>query len=200
MTDLADRPFRIRDARPEDAAALLAIYRPYVEQTPVTFEVTCPSVTTFGQRIRGLSERFPWLVAEEERGVLGYAYASSHRERLAYQWTVEVSVYTAEHARRRGVGRALYKTLFALLKRQGFVNAYAGISVPNDESVDFHEALGFERFALYEQVGYKLGAWRDVGWWRLALNRPEPDPDEPEAAEDLRGSKAWQRILEGGPR
>jgi L-amino acid N-acyltransferase YncA len=116
--------------------------------------------------------------------VLGYAYASPHRERAAYRWSVDVAVYIAEQARRRGVGRQLYSTLFAMLVELGYYNAFAGVTLPNPASVGLHESMGFTPVGVYRNVGYKLGAWHDVGWWRRPLQPPAADPAEPRS---LRG-------------
>ena len=125
-------------------------------------------------RIEAKLPRYPWLVADDNDSVIGYAYAGAHRERAAYAWSAEVSVYVAETARRRGVARRLYQTLFDLLDRQGYRMAYAGITLPNPASVGFHEAMGFEPVGVYHNVGWKHGQWRDVGWWELVLGDNAP--------------------------
>lgn len=160
---------RVRDARGDDAAAIAAIYAPVVRDTPISFELEPPDAAAMRQRVLDTLERRPWLVCEREGEVVGYAYAASHRERAAYQWCVETSVYIAESARRQGVGRTLYAALLPLLARQGYVHAYAGITLPNPASVGLHEALGFRPIGVYQAIGFKLGAWHDVGWWDLTL-------------------------------
>jgi L-amino acid N-acyltransferase YncA len=160
---------RVRDARGEDAAAIAAIYAPVVRDTPISFELEPPDVATMRQRVLDTLERRPWLVCERDGEVVGYAYAASHRERAAYQWCVETSVYIADSARRQGVGSTLYRALLPLLARQGYVHAYAGITLPNPASVGLHEALGFRPIGVYSAIGFKLGAWHDVGWWDLTL-------------------------------
>ncbi len=132
------------------------------------------------ERIARLSATHPWLVAELDGEVVGYAYAAPHRERAAYRWAVNVSIFVAPGQRRRGLGRALYGELFERLRRQGFQVALAGITLPNEASVALHESLGFVRVALYPRIGWKAGAWRDVGWWQLELAPPGADaPAEP---------------------
>jgi phosphinothricin acetyltransferase len=131
------------------------------------------------QRIAATLPHFPWLVEEQQGQVVGYAYASRHHERAAYQWSVNVSVYIDEAHRRRGVGRALYTKLFDLLRQQGLCGAYAGITLPNAGSVGLHESLGFRPVGIYRAVGHKLGAWYDVGWWQLSLCERIPDPPPP---------------------
>jgi phosphinothricin acetyltransferase len=168
----------LRVARPEDAAGVLAIYAPIVRASAITFELEAPEEPAMQERIAATLARWPWLVGEQDGALLGYAYATSHRERAAYRWCVEVSVYIHERARRSGLARALYGALFPLLARQGFVNAYAGITLPNAPSVALHEALGFRHLGVYPRIGFKLGGWHDVGWWERALM---PHPREPAA-------------------
>lgn len=168
----------IRKARPDDAPALLEIYRPLVEETAVSFESAVPSVATIERRISTVLTQHPWLVWEDGT-TQGYAYATPYRSRDAYRWSVEVSVYLATTCRRAGVGRQLYGALFRLLKAQGVANAYAGIALPNPASVGFHEALGFEHVGIFRQVGWKHGAWHDVGWWQKRLREGEPVPIRP---------------------
>jgi phosphinothricin acetyltransferase len=171
---------RVRVATPDDAAAVQAIYAPVVRETPISFELEAPGVDEVRRRIVETLKLRPWLVCERDGQVLGYAYAASHRERAAYQWCVETSVYIAASARRQGVGHALYAELLPLLARQGYAHAYAGITLPNPASVGLHEALGFRRVALYPQIGFKAGAWHDVGWWDLPL-APRAGPAAPPA-------------------
>jgi phosphinothricin acetyltransferase len=125
-------------------------------------------------------------VCEVDGDVTGYAYASPHRARAAYRWSVDTSVYVGERWRRSGVGRDLYASLFSVLAAQGFVNAYAGIALPNPASVRLHEAVGFTSIGVYEGVGYKLGRWHDVGWWQRALKPAPETPDEPIPLAELR--------------
>ena len=170
---------KLRPARAEDAAAIAAIYAPYVAGTAVSFETEPPDAAEMRERIGRLVAQYPWLVAERDGAIEGYAYACEHRARKAYRWSVDVAVYLHASAQRRGIGRALYGALFALLRAQRYVNAYAGITLPNAASVGLHEALGFRPVGVYRRVGYKSGAWRDVGWWQLELLAPADPPDEP---------------------
>jgi phosphinothricin acetyltransferase len=169
----------IRLATEGDAAGVQAIYAPEVVETVISFELEPPSVAEMGRRIRETLPTYPWLVFEEEGRVLGYAYASAHASRAAYRWSVDLAVYIGRGARRRGVGRALYASLIRVLARQGYYNAYGGITLPNPGSVALHEAMGFEPVGVYRAVGWKFGAWRDVGWWALALATRPPVPAEP---------------------
>jgi phosphinothricin acetyltransferase len=171
----------IRVATEEDGEAIAAIYRPIVADTVITFETVPPDGVEMTRRIIKLRKTHPWLVCERERRVVGYAYASPHHERAAYQWSVNTSVYVHADARRIGIGRALYEALFQLLVAQGFVNAYAGITLPNPGSVVLHEALGFRPLCVYPSVGFKLGAWHDVGWWHRLI-RPVPTSPRPPSA------------------
>ena len=169
----------IRLALATDAAAVAAVYAPYVRDTIISFETEPPDAAEMARRITSIGERFPWLVAADAQGMLGYAYACEHRSRAAYRWDVDVAVYLHPRAHRRGVGRELYRRLFALLRAQAYINAYAGIALPNAASVGLHEAMGFLPVGVYAKVGYKHGGWHDVGWWALRLQRPPPHPDEP---------------------
>jgi L-amino acid N-acyltransferase YncA len=175
----------IRYASESDAAAIQAIYAPIVSLTPTSFEVKPPTVAEMAQRIRKTLTCNPWLVCQHDGMVLGYAYAGPHRERAAYQWSVDVSIYVHEQWRGCGIGRALYLSLFAHLRAQGYYHAYAGITLPNPGSVALHEAMGMEHIGTYRQVGYKMGAWHDVGWWQVELQPPAHDPAPPRPFADL---------------
>jgi len=176
----------IRVARPEDAEAVAKIYAPAVADSVISFELAAPTFDEVRRRITETLKRFPWLVWEKDGEILGYAYACEHRSRPAYQWSVESSVYVREDARKQGVARKLYTELFAILKKQGFFNVYAGVTLPNDASVGLHESLGFKKIGVYRSVGHKFGAWRDVGWWQLDLKEHAEKPDAPVNFEDLR--------------
>ena len=168
----------VRIATEGDATAIAAIYAPYVRETAFTFEEQAPSPEEMGARLRKILEGHPYLVFEEDGAVLGYAYASPHKERAAYRWSVDVAIYVAASAHRRGIGRALYGSLLDILVRQGFHTAYGGVTLPNEKSIGLHEAMGFRHFATYPEVGFKFGEWRDVGWWGLTLSANDR-PGEP---------------------
>jgi L-amino acid N-acyltransferase YncA len=169
----------IRHADPSrDAAACAAIYGPFVSDSAVSFEEQPPDEREFARRIERGSQTHPWLVAERAQSVVGFAYGSPHRQRAAYRWAADVAVYVGEGQRRTGVGRALYETLLALLARQGFQVACAGITLPNDASVALHEAVGFTPVGVYRRIGFKCGRWRDVGWWQVEL-APASGPPAP---------------------
>lgn len=158
----------IRLAEADDAAAIAAIYAPYVTDTPVSFEEAAPDADELAQRIEA-SDFHPWLIAEEGSTVVGYASSSPFRSRPAYRWTVETGVYLAPEAQGRGIGRALMERMIGLLTRQGFTAAVAGITLPNTASVALHEKLGFLPCATYHETGFKLGQWRTVGVWARDL-------------------------------
>lgn len=160
----------IRDAiAARDAAACAAIYAPYVRDTAISFEEVAPGTAEMAARIDRLTKTHAWLVAEEEDAILGYAYACPHRERAAYRWTTEVSVYVDARNQRRGAGRELYEALLGMLAQRDYRVALAVIGLPNDASVAFHEAFGFRPVGVYRGLGFKLGQWWDVGWWQLDL-------------------------------
>jgi len=178
----------IRPANASDAEAVSAIYAPFVSNSATSFEAVVPDGAEIRRRIEALADRYPWLVYEREQAILGYAYASSHRARQAYQWSVEVSVYVDPAGHRRGIGRALYTALFELLRRQGYVNAYAGITLPNAASVGLHESLGFVPVGVFRGIGFKFDRWHDVAWLHLRLrddSRPVADP--------LPAASLWQQ-------
>jgi phosphinothricin acetyltransferase len=164
----------------------------------VTFETELPPFDEMARRIDEISQRFPYLVVDDGRSVAAFAYASAHRVRQAYQWSAEVSVYVAPELQRKGAGRRLYCALFALLRLQGIVNAYAGITLPNLPSVRLHESLGFEPIGIYRRVGYKLGAWHDVGWWSLRLQEPAGEPSPPRSSRSLSADPRWLAALTAG--
>src|SRR5450631_26947 len=160
----------IRVATPADADAITAIYAPVVADTSISFELTPPSVDEMRNRIVNTLQDLPWLVSEDDQdSVDGYVYASKHRERPAYQWSVDVTAYVREDARRTGIGARLYRALFNELATLGYFQAFAGIALPNAASVALHESVGFEPIGVYRKVGFKLGAWHDVGWWQREL-------------------------------
>jgi phosphinothricin acetyltransferase len=163
-------PALIRPADPDgDAAACAAIYAPYVTDTVISFEEEAPNEAEMRSRIERFSRTHAWLVADVDDHVVGFAFGCPHRERAAYRWAADVSVYIDQSAHRRGVGRALYGQLFEVLAGRGVQVLCAGIGLPNEASVALHESLGFVAVGIYRRIGFKHGAWRDVGWWQLDL-------------------------------
>ena len=171
---------RIRRATADDAAAIAAIYAPYVTASIVSFETEAPDEAEMRGRIESGGDLYPWLVAREgDARPSGYAYAGAFRPRPAYRFTVETSVYVAHSAHRRGIGTLLYRALLPLLEAQGFAQAIAAITLPNEASVRLHEALGFRQAGTYEKVGFKFREWRSVGLWQRALAPLSTRPEEP---------------------
>jgi len=187
----------IRIANAGDGAAVAAVYRPYVEDSAISFETDPPDAVEMTKRIETTLQRYPWLVCLDGADVVGYAYASEHKTRAAYRWAADVSVYLRHDVHRRGLGRGLYTALFSLLVAQNLVNAYAGITLPNPKSVGLHEALGFRRVGVYERVGFKSGSWRDVGWWQLALQPWPSTPDEPRRWPEVSTGRQREAIAQG---
>jgi phosphinothricin acetyltransferase len=188
----------LRLATENDAEQIQAIYAPVVRQTATSFELEPPTVAEMRRRIVETLPQFPWLVCESGGRVLGYAYASKHRARAAYQWSVDTSVYIHAEMHRRGIGRAMYRSLLPILAVQNYYNAYAGIAMPNPGSVGLHEAIGFRAIGVYREVGYKLGAWHDVGWWYLSLQPKTPTPPPPLSTKDAQTTPQWQTALAAG--
>lgn len=168
---------RVRVASADDAAAVAAIYAPYVLETAISFEDRPPSTTEMAGRIAETLRSYPFLVGERAGGLVGYAYAGPHSARPAYRWSANVSVYVDRAAQRGGVGRALYGELIGALRRQGLHSLFAGIALPNAGSVGLHEAMGFQHLGTYREVGFKHGAWHDVGYWRLGLRSGPPEAE-----------------------
>lgn len=190
--------FTLRPATAADAEAVRDIYAPVVRETAISFETEPPDSEEMAARIDRKRARFPWLVCTREGAVVGYAYAGPYRERAAYRWSVEVSVYVHADWRRHGVARALYTSLLSVLELLGYANAYAVIALPNPESVGFHESVGFEHVGTHHGVGYKHGTWHDVGHWELSVQSHGADPPEPTHAATHRGSDAYRAAVAAG--
>jgi L-amino acid N-acyltransferase YncA len=189
----------IRLATEDDAAQVRAIYAPFcAADSHVSFEYEPPTVEEMGRRIAQTLERYPWLVCDEAGVVLGYVYAGLHSARAAYQWSVNVSAYVAEGRRGSGIGRGLYTSLFAILKLQGYVNAYAGATLPNPASTGLHEAMGFEPVGIYRGVGFKCGAWHDVIWLQRALGDRPTRPEPPLSLAAAMGLEGWPAAIGSG--
>ncbi|MBR9999002.1 MAG: N-acetyltransferase [Cyclobacteriaceae bacterium] len=167
----------IRLARDQDVPEILDIYTPFILNTCVSFEMAVPDRDEFTGRIKNIQQTLPWLVCEYENRIAGYAYAADHRSRKAYQWTKELSVYIHDDFKQKGIATALYNTLLQLLKVQGVSNCLAGITLPNEASVGFHEKLGFKKVGVYHRIGFKFNEFRDVGWWELFIAGKNEMPD-----------------------
>ena len=187
-----------RFAVSDDAADILEIYTPIALNTPTCFELEAPTLEEMQRRIRTIQEQYPWVVYEKDGKVLGYAYAGPHRARPAYNWSADLSVYVNPSMRRKGLGRALYTALFNILKQQGIVNVYAGVTLPNPGSVGLHEALGFTPVGIYHQVGYKLGKWHDICHFQFSLLDHIQDPAAPLSFPIIKDSSACLEALQDG--
>ncbi|MGL4314689.1 MAG: GNAT family N-acetyltransferase [Sphingomonas sp.] len=179
----------IRAATADDAAAIAAIYAPYVLSGTVSFETEAPDTRAIRARMTASNGFYPWIVATngdpEGGGVLGYAYAGQFRDRPAYRYAVETSIYMSGPIQGQGAGRLLYEALIDTLRAQGFTQAVGVISLPNDGSIRLHESVGFQRAGLYRQIGYKQGRWVDVGFWQCELNDSQVPPIEPRPFSDV---------------
>ena len=176
---------RIRAATSDDAAAISEIYAPYVRESAVSFEAEAPDAGEIAARMGAGAGLYPWLAAEDQGELIGYAYAAAFRTRIAYRFTVETTIYLRPGAQGRGIGRKLYTPLLELLERQGFTQAIGAIALPNESSVILHERLGFRHAGTYAQVGFKFGRWWDVGLWQRGLAAPADQPREPLALDSV---------------
>ncbi len=177
---------KIENVTIKDAAELLAIYTPYVTDTAITFEYDVPSLEEFESRIKTISSKFPYLKAVDENGtILGYAYASTFKGRAAYDWSVETTVYVREDKKRAGIGKALYAALEEALKNMGILNANACIAVLKDgqpdphltnDSLHFHEKLGYKLVGTFHDSGFKFGTWYDMIWMEKMLGEHTSSP------------------------
>ena len=164
----------VRDAAAEDGAACAAIYRPYVTDTVITFEYEPPTAADMARRIAAAQEKHAWVVLEEDGRVVGYAYAAPVKDRAAYRWACEVSVYLEPGRRRGGAGRALYEALFERLAARGYRRLIAGMTLPNPASEGLHRAMGFEPIGVQRRIGWKNGDWHDVGWVQRSIGDDGP--------------------------
>lgn len=185
----------IRFATIEDAEAILAIYAEYIVHTGVTFEIEVPTIEQFRDRMRRITEQFPWLVCEIDGEIAGYAYGSKHGERAAYRWSSDLSVYISEKYHRRGIASALYRAVMDLLRLQGYYTVYAGVSTPNEKSEAFHSAFGFRNLGEFKNVGYKLGMWRGVAWYELPLAEYVAEPVETTAIGEIRRTSQCEELF-----
>lgn len=188
----------IRLAKLTDAKVISEIYGKYVSDSAISFELEAPTEREMRGRIETILSFAPWLVCEDDEKVLGYAYASKHRDRAAYQWCVDTAVYIHEEHHRCGVGRALYSSLIECLKIQGFYAAHAGVTLPNSGSVGLHESMGFQKIGVYSKVGFKQGAWHDVGWWQLPLRDRTGPPQTPLSMKEVQALPQWGLALAKG--
>ncbi|MBL8004139.1 MAG: N-acetyltransferase [Candidatus Kapabacteria bacterium] len=188
--------FKIRLVQESDASAIAEIYRPYVEQTSISFEYEAPSPTEILQRIQNITTEYPWLVCLNGNTIIGYAYAGTHRHRTAYQWSVESAIYFSQEFHSKGLAPILYKTLFSLLQNQGFHTVLAGITTPNDKSVHFHQKMGFTHLGTYTNIGFKFGKWHDTQWYQRPLNDYTTEPSTPKKFPEIVNTEEVQEIIQ----
>lgn len=186
----------IRIAHGDDATAVHDIYTPSVLRGVETFETELPGVDAMRERILTRLRHYPWIVWEEDGRVLAYAYASRFRERAAYDWIAETSIYVHADARRRGIARRLYATLLDAMRLQGINQAVGVITLPGQGSVAMHEAMGFTPAGVWRGAGYKLDAWWDVGVWQLELQAPQNPPRRVVPFAELRETPDWAALLQ----
>lgn len=186
----------VRAAELSDADKMLLIYSTYVENTTVTAEYKTPSIEDFQERISNFTKKTPWLVCIIDGEIVGYSYASPHRARAAYQWSVETSIYVSKKYHRKGIATALYTAIFEILKLQGYYNIYVGITMPNDRSVAFHLSMGFEKSGAYKDSMYKFGEWRDVIWMGKSLCNHIINPLPTKTFDNIINTREYKMIIE----
>jgi phosphinothricin acetyltransferase len=183
---------RIRPVSVDDATQIAAIYEPMVRQTAVSFELEPPAPDEIARRIESVSADHPWIVMEDEGALVGYAYATDFRQRPAYRWSTETTIYLDGDRQGRGLGKILYNALLEVAILWGYANAFAGIALPNPASEALHAAVGFQPIGVFPRAGFKMGRWHDVGWWHRSLSLAESPPDptrpSPESLERLLSS------------
>ena len=183
----------IRIARESDKEELLAIYAPYVKETAITFEYTVPTLEEFRERMTKTLMKYPYLVAVQETEILGYAYASEFKNRAAYDWAVETTIYVKQDSRKSGVGKKLYQALEEVLKQQHICNLYACIAYPNPGSIGFHERLGYQTIGHFSKCGYKFETWYDMIWMEKMISEHDLHPEPFKPITELR---EWEALLE----
>ncbi len=187
--------FVIRLINESDTLDVLEIYKYYVEHSIISFEYEAPSQEEYLQRMRVNTEKYPWLVCLLNNKIIGFAYGSTYRYRTAYQWSPESTIYISPDFHTKGIGRILYKTLFEILKLQGYYNVFAGVALPNQKSIGFHKAMGFEEIGIFKKVGYKHGNWHDTHWFQLSLNEHILEPKNPIELKEILLTEEFSYIL-----
>jgi L-amino acid N-acyltransferase YncA len=187
---------KVRLATEADSASILEIYTPFISDTVITFEYKVPTVTEFGKRITDIQKKYPYIICEVNGSVVGYAYASQFNERAAYDWSVDFSIYIKPQYHRKNIGKALYFTLFELLKLQGYYNAYAGVTLPNIKSESLHQSFGFKPIGVYQNVGYKFGDWHDVKWFQLKIQDYSKSPTTPKIIDEINNTPEFNTIIQ----
>lgn len=187
---------KIRLATEGDSASILQIYAPFITDTAISFECQIPTLVEFSKRIFNVQKEFPWLVCEIDNNIVGYAYASRFREREAYSWSADFSVYIDPRFQRKSIGKALYFSLIELLKLQGYYNIFAGITLPNIKSISLHESFGFKAIGVYENVGYKFNSWHNVKWYGLNIKEHDQSPQKPKDFHEINNTNEFKVIIE----
>jgi phosphinothricin acetyltransferase len=187
--------YSIRLITENDADEVLSVYRYYTDNTAVSFEYEAPTKDEYIQRIITNTEKYPWLVCLHNNKIIGFAYASTHRYRAAYQWSPESTIYFAPDFHTKGIGRIIYETLFLLLKLQGYYNLFAGVTLPNEKSVGFHRALGFKEVGIFKNIGYKHGNWHHTHWFQIDLAEHILNPPIPRKLNEVVATPEFQSIL-----
>ena len=187
--------YEIRLINTGDIAGALAVYTPFVLNTAITFEYYVPTLDEFTTKVETITNGYPWLVYLHNGKVKGYAYGSIHRSKTAYQWSPESTIYLSSEAQGNGIGRILYETLFSLMRLQGYINVFAGVSLPNEQSESFQKSLGFEEIGVFKNIGYKLGKWHDTRWFQLHLAGHFDEPGQLKTITEIENEPAFQKIL-----
>lgn len=187
--------FQIRPIHENDILGSLSIYRPYVMEGVTSFEYEAPSESEWQKRIEDIIQMYPWLVCELNGRLAGYAYASSHRSRSAYNWSVESTVYIDRNFHGLGIGKALYASLIEILRLQGYRNIYAGITLPNEKSVRLHQSMGFYKVGVFKKIGYKFGSWHDTGWFQMHLDETGEAPGLLKSSAEVQSDPVFHEIL-----
>jgi phosphinothricin acetyltransferase len=185
----------IRLIRDSDYAGVLAVYTPYVLDTVITFEYEVPTLDEFTKRLSTIAKYYPVLVCEVDGDIVAYCYGSIHRVKTAYQWSVESTIYIAEAYHHKGLAAIMYTCLFDILRLQGFINVYAGISVPDGKSDKFHPKFGFKYLGVFPKIGYKHGSWHDLKWYEYILSERIDNPPAPIPISEIWDSEAVREIL-----
>jgi L-amino acid N-acyltransferase YncA len=187
---------KIRFASEADSASILEIYAPFITNTVITFEYEVPTVMEFTNRIANIQKKYPYLVCEIDGSIVGYAYASQFRERAAYDWSVDVTVYIKPQYHGRKIGKALYTALTEILVLQGYYSAFAGVTMPNIKSESLHLAMGFKPIGAYQNVGYKFGNWYDVKWFELKIQEYSASPATPKIISEIKNTPEFNTIFQ----
>ena len=185
----------IRLAKISDSKAIVDIYKPFIENTTITFEYEVPTVEEFESRMEEIQRIYPWFVAEIDKKIVGYAYASKYNKRAAYDWAVDFAIYIDPKYHRKGIGKGLYHALLNTLKLQGFNNAYALVTSPNFKSEQIHKALGFTEMGKAKNVGYKMGKWLDVTTFELQFGEHVDNPAKPKCIYEVINTEEYKKIL-----